>query len=163
MSDFEEEVRKPPTLIDIPTQARARETVAERVEFIADVMENLQWTRGKTARELAAIWGISESRVQDLSAEASRLVTADASEARRDISAGCRKLFVDAVQNLDAKSAKAVGELWAAVSGAKAPEKHEVATVEATPEAAAAKLKEIFRSNVNREVQEDTGEAPPDS
>jgi hypothetical protein len=105
--------------------ARGLKRPAERVDYIVDLMERLEWRRGKTAPELAAIWGVSVSAVENYSAEASRRVTADPDEARRDITAGCRKLFRDAVNEGDAKSARAVGELWATVSGAKAAEKHE--------------------------------------
>ena len=105
--------------------AKDCETPAERVDYIADVMERLEWQRGKTGKSLAGIWGVAVSTVNNYAAEASRRVTADAEEAKRDISAGCRRLFKDAVDNCDAKSARAVGELWAAVSGAKAAERHE--------------------------------------
>lgn len=121
------------------------ETVAERVSFVADLMESLQWVRGKTGLAIANAWGLSESALKTYAAEASRLVTADADDARRDITAGCRKLFRDAVFDGDAKSAKAVGELWADVAGAKAPEKHQIGALDdLTPAKAREVMAEMF-------------------
>lgn len=150
--------------VEIPTHAKDCKTASERVECIAEIMESLRWVRGKTAGALAEVWGISKSRVQDLSTEASRLVVADAGEARRDISAGCQKLFGAAIDAGDAKSAKAMGDLWASVSGAKAPDKHEVTTTEATPERAAQLVREKFGEHLSKpkEGPEGAEEAPED-
>lgn len=121
------------------------ETVAERVAFIADMMADLEWERGKSAKLLAERWDMAQSTIENYSAEASRMVTGDEEEARRDITAGCRKLFKDAVANLDAKGAKAVGELWAQVSGAKAPDKHQVGTLDdVTPQKAREVMAGLF-------------------
>lgn len=148
------------------TQSHAKaaglKTVEERTAYIADVMASLNWERGKTAKVLADVWGVSKSTVENYSAEASRRVTGDAEDARRDISAGCRKLFREAVEGgVDrAKEAKAVGELWASVSGAKAPERHQIGTLEATPEAAAAAVRAAFGDQAKRDDSADPGEIP---
>jgi hypothetical protein len=88
-------------------------------------MSELEWERGVTGIALAELWGISLSAVENYSAEASRLVTGDEHDARRDITAGARKLFRRAVSDGNAKDVKMMGDLWATVSGAKAPEKRE--------------------------------------
>lgn len=128
-------------------QARTSLTVEQRVDHCAELMANLQWERGKTAKRLAQEWGLSVSAVEAHSAEASRRVVGDRDEAIRDITAGARKLYTQCVQEGDAKGAKAIGELWADVAGAKAPTKTEVdARVSgvATPGEAARLVREKF-------------------
>lgn len=100
-------------------------TVAERVDYIRGLMEILEYERGTALTELAAVWGVAPSTVGNYSAEASRQVTADEDEAKRDITVGARKLFKAAIDTGNAKDAKMMGDLWAMVSGAKAPEKRE--------------------------------------
>jgi hypothetical protein len=101
------------------------ETVRERVAYIVELMSELEWDGRASIHALSEAWELSESAIKQYSAEASRLVTGDEETARRDITAGCRRLFKRAVAGDDAKAARAVGELWAQVSGAKAPEKHQ--------------------------------------
>jgi hypothetical protein len=100
-------------------------TVRERVSYIKGLMAALEFEKGETIYELSEQWDLAVSTIGGYSAEASRQVTGDEHEARRDISAGCRKLFVAAVNDGDRKGAKAIGELWAKVSGAMAPERIE--------------------------------------
>ena len=120
-------------------------TVDARVEFIEGVMTALLWERGKSAKKLAAIWDTPLSTVQNYSAEASRRVTGDADEARRDISVGARKMLREAVEAKDANGFKAVATIWAEVSGAKAPEKHQIGALEsATPGKAREVMTELF-------------------
>jgi hypothetical protein len=88
-------------------------------------MERLEWETGRTAPLIAVAWDLAESTIAGYSAEASRLVTGDEHMARRDITAGCRKLFREAVDAGDKRGATAIGTLWAQVSGAKAPERQE--------------------------------------
>lgn len=88
-------------------------SVAQRVDFIAGLMEDLLYDGVKTLEILAEMWGVAESTLKNASAEASRRVTGDAESARRDISAGARRLYRQAVEEGDAKGAKAIGELWA--------------------------------------------------
>lgn len=104
-------------------------TVDARVEFISGLMIALLWERGKSAKKLSAIWDIPLSTVQNYSAEASRHVTGDADEARRDITVGARKLLRQTVDSGDALGFKQVADIWATVSGAKAAEKLQVSGV----------------------------------
>ena len=128
--------------------ARAREVNGKdrraRINFIADVMEELAWERGKTGPALAAIWGLSLKSVEGDAAEASRRVIADPTEARRDITAGARRLYRQCVENGDAKGATAIGGLLAAVSGAKTPEEHVVVSTTTNPAEAARLVREAF-------------------
>lgn len=101
------------------------DTVRERVNYIKGLMAALAYDKGETIYELSDEWDLAVSTIGGYSAEASRLVTGDEHEARRDISAGCRKLFVREVEAGNSKAAKAIGELWAKVSGAMAPERIE--------------------------------------
>jgi len=145
------------------TRAKAKKPgVRECINVIVGMMERLEWKRGKSARELAELWGVSVSTIENYSAEASRMVTADADEARRDITAGCRKLFREAVETSDHKGARAVGELWANVSGAKAAEKHELSGAlgigEPTPKDAARAIREHFGSHALNDVEDHSGD-----
>ena len=145
------------------TRARASLTVEERVDHIASMMERLEWERGKTARVLAAEWGIAIPTVEGNAAEASRRVTGDRDEAARDITAGARRLFRDAVNSGNAKDAKAIGDLWASVSGANAPVKQEIMMGAASPTDAARLVREAFGAHAAQKEPKsdgnDSGEA----
>jgi hypothetical protein len=73
----------------------------ERVQEIVDLMSRLQWHPRKTQR-LADKWGVSKSRVQDLAAEASRIVRSSID--REEV----RMRFFRALEQIasDARSAK---------------------------------------------------------
>lgn len=108
---------KPIEFIDCP------ESVSDRIDFIADIMSELQWVRGKTGKKLAKHWGLSESTLGGYAAEASRRVTAPADEIRREVTIrGLQRLA-----HADDKSFAAIGKLLADVSGANAPNKQEIA------------------------------------
>jgi hypothetical protein len=130
------------------THAReAPETVADRVTHIAGMMERFEWNGRQSLRELSVAWGVAESTVKNYSAEASRLVTGDVDEARRDITVGARKLLREAVTAGDANGFRQVADIWASVSGAKAPEKHQVGVLDnATPGKAREVMAELFGS-----------------
>jgi len=104
------------------------ETVEERVAYCADLMSELLWVRGKTGKAIAKAWGLALATVESYAAEASRRVTADADEIRREITVRGLGHLRDAK---DAKSFAAVGKLLADVAGANAPTKteHRVTTV----------------------------------
>jgi len=120
-------------------------TVDARVEFIEGLMAEMLWERGKSAKKLAAIWDAPLSTVQNYSAEASRRVTGDADEARRDITIGARKLLKQAIDGDDAQAFKQVADVWAMVSGAKAPERHQIGALDnATPGKAREVMSELF-------------------
>lgn len=117
----------------------------ERINHIVGMMERFEWVRGESAPDLAERWGLAVATVESYSAEASRRITGDPDEARRDITFGARKLFKAAVDEGNAQAAKMMGELWATVSGAKAPEKHQVGALDgATPSKARELMGELF-------------------
>lgn len=47
-------------------------TTIARCLYVADLMTRGQWVRGETAADIAASWGLSKSRIEDYSTEASR-------------------------------------------------------------------------------------------
>jgi len=141
-------------------------TVIERVEFIADIMYALQWERGKTGKKLAKHWGIELSSIEKYAAEASRRVIGDRESAQRDITAVAHKLLLEALQSGSAKDAKMMGDLLAAVSGANAPQKQEIAHTlgEATPKTARDVMADVFKGDIGAGAREDAGPVPvPDS
>lgn len=156
------------TRSDLISRARARgvgdgkPTVAARVDFVADLMEELEWD-SRFHPWLAELWGLSEPSIHAHATEASRRVTGDAESARRDITAGARKLWKKAVDDEDAKAARAIGELWASVSGAKEPERHVVmaASGEVTPEMAARLVRESFGEKARPHADRDTKPVDP--
>jgi hypothetical protein len=146
--------------------ARTSLTVAERVAYIVGMMERLEWERGRSARKLAELWGLAKDTVEGHAAEAHRLVTADKDEAVRDITIGARKLFREAVQSGDAKSAKAIGDLWADVAGARAPTKQEIearVTEGASPAEAARLVREQFGEKASKAVDDGPAESVPET
>ena len=77
---------------DLLASAVDTKSTAERVALIHDLMLSGQWITRVTERYLANQWGVSTSRVRQLSAEASRLVRrelgADEIEQRRNMALG---------------------------------------------------------------------------
>lgn len=92
-------------------------TTEDRVEYIAGLMERLEWRTGKTAGELAALWHLAENTVEKYAAEASRRIVAQPEAIHRDITVGGLQLLRDAVERNDARAFKQVGELLANISG----------------------------------------------
>ena len=128
-------------------ESRARATIATtaaRVDFIASRMRRGEWERGKTARELAAEWGISVSRVEDLSAEAWRRVCAEATDADRakpTISGTLQIALAEAFHGGQYRAVAQLADVYSRIVGARAPEVR--AEVPLTEEQARAKYKEL--------------------
>jgi hypothetical protein len=139
----EEPKRKTPPKGSRTHAREVPETVADRVAVIADMMERLEWDGRKSLRSLSTAWGLAESTIKNYSAEASRLITGDAEEARRDITAGAKKLLRQTVTDGDANGFKQVATIWAEVSGAKAPEQR-IVTSAASPTEASRLVREAF-------------------
>jgi hypothetical protein len=122
---------------DADFESRARivdvTDVEARVQFIEGEMEALAWERGKSAKRLAAIWGIGLGSVQTNSAEASRRVLGEVSEAKREIATGARKLLLEAVDAHDPNGFAQVARVWADVIGAKEAAKHELTGKDGAP------------------------------
>lgn len=129
------------------SDSRACNDTTSRVEHIADLMRDLQWERGKTAKRLAEEWSVSESTIRNYSAEAHRIVVAevDMTEAGRDVSVALRTVLADSMRDGDRKNAIKAAEVWATVSGAKAAEKHVVTGAVADEKTAAEIVRKHFR------------------
>ena len=141
---------------DEKSHGQARLKKADRINRMVAMMERLEWVRGVTGPELAEEWGFAIETIEKDAAEASRRVrlSVEPGTAREDIAAGCKRLFREAIAASDAKSAKAVGDLWAMVSGAKAAERHEF-EVTANPEKAAALVRSTFGEHASSDEESD--------
>jgi hypothetical protein len=146
------------------THARVIPTVEERIAHIVGMMERFEWVRGKSSPALAELWGLSVKTVEGNASEASRRIVGDKDETARDITIGARRLFIDAVNSGDAKGAKAIGDLWADISGAKAPTRQEIGAVIAdATEATPAKAREIMNGLFSSQAAPDKQAAADES
>jgi flagellar motility protein MotE (MotC chaperone) len=134
--------------------ARTSLTVAQRLAHIVGMMERLEWERGRSAPRLAAEWGLATNTVERDAAEASRRCTADADEVRRDLMVVGRRLLMKADRDEDDKAFKNIADVLATVSGAKAPEKHQIGALDgATPGKAREVMSELFSGGVSPDGQ----------
>lgn len=108
-----------------PARARTILTVEERITHIMGMMARLEWVRGKSAHPLAEEWGLAVGTVENHSTEAHRRLMSP--EAYDDIKAllihGSVELFRSAVVEGDRTGGRAIGDLLASITGAKAPQK----------------------------------------
>lgn len=138
--------------------SRAREAVTPekeaRIQHIEGLMRDLSWERGKTFRELAAKWCLSEETVKKDSAEASRRVSAavmDPDSVNACIGSALQRAMREAVETGNLNAIAKLADTWAKVSGSSAPERHEIAAnIGATPEAAAALVRQKFGEHALR-------------
>jgi hypothetical protein len=145
-------------IIDCP------ESVSERIDYIADTMSALRWQRGKTGKLIAKKWCLSQSTIDGYASEASRAISNPRDEAKATLVTGAEKLFIAAIKNGSAKDAKMMGDLLAAVTGANAPQKQEIAAVvgAATPKTAREIMASVFKGDVGKGVSEEI-ETPNDT
>lgn len=139
----------------------APESVDDRVAYIAERMRELEWERGKSAKRIAALWGLPESTIRNYSAEAHRQVMTEvnAEEAGRETGIALRRVMHEALQDGDRTSVIRAAETWATISGAKAAEKHTVVDVNSVSPATAARLvRETFGEHA---AKRDPDEASP--
>lgn len=107
-----------------------------RIIEIVDLMMRCRFRRGRTVKELAQRWELTEQRVRLLTAEASRRVRAqlgDPDEVAADLLPELHKTFrvVNQRARADgnpkmATAAASIGNLIAEISGAKAPKRKEL-------------------------------------
>lgn len=117
---------------------------AERVERIGDMMRSGEWIRGVSDGELAKEWGLSASRVRELSAEAWRNVCRDADSPQKARPNIVGTLLVAMDRALEAKKfgdVAKIADVWTRIIGAREPERRE--EVQLTEEQARAKYKEL--------------------
>jgi hypothetical protein len=136
-----------PAITDLPD-------VVDRVDYIVQLMREFRWTRGKTAKLLAKHWDLNVSTVENYSSEANHVVIANRDEASREISLVARKLLLSALANDDAKSAAAIGKLWADISGANAPIKQAIeVSGEVGPKQARDAMSAVFAGDVGKSAR----------
>lgn len=142
------------------SESRAREPVGvpneveSRVRHIMGMMRRLEWIRGASGESLADEWGLSLSRVEDYSAEASRRVKAEVTDPDHVTSTVCTALdtvlreamadsrkcvmepggtdaygetkYVEVDPNKARKIVIDASKVWADISGATAPKEVKV-------------------------------------
>ncbi|MGI9117205.1 MAG: hypothetical protein ACR2JV_06185 [Gaiellales bacterium] len=138
-----------------------RDTINQlRIERIVGMMRRFEWVRGQTPELLAAEWGLAAATVRGLSAEASKIVSAevmDRDAVRADVGVALQTALQGAVRDGDWKAVATLGKVFGDVSGASAPAKLEATVIDgaATPSAARAAMIEAF-GRVTPPVQDDT-------
>jgi hypothetical protein len=121
--------------------------VEDRVALICDMMRNMVWVRGRTGKELAKTWGLSEGTVSQYAAEAWRIVKAEVESpetlrAELGVAMGAALRMAHGQQNPTAMAK--VADVFAKISGAHAVQKSEVVISEATPENARKIISNLF-------------------
>ncbi len=142
--------------------------VDERIRIICEMMRSLTWERGKSAKVLAAQWGVDEKTVEGNSATASRMVKAevmDPDAVRVDVGSALSRVLRSALAEDDRRSVIQAASTWATIAGANAPTRTENVNVDtgaATPAEAKRIMRELFGSvtptDADGDEQEDTGE-----
>lgn len=115
------------------TRARATpEQTAERVEVIVGMMRRGEWRRGESGPELARSWGLADTALQHLAAEASRIVAREVSDPERvkvDVSTVLLRDLHRASEACEFGDVARLGDVVTRIVGARAPERKEVAVV----------------------------------
>jgi len=94
---------------ELPPIPPKSSTTEQRIQYIVQVMAMARWEGYVSRAPLAAAWGISDSRVRQYSAEASRTLYADdpqeREENRQQLAASMRRLRDQASRMIDQRSA----------------------------------------------------------
>jgi len=120
-------------------------TTAERVERIMEMMHAMQWRRGESAPDLAEEWGLAVNTVEQLASEASRAVARAATDPQRvteDVSVVLSRDLHRASESAEYGAVAKIADTWTRIVGARAPERHVVAHVQA-PQDAPGELAEV--------------------
>lgn len=145
----------------------------QRIAHIMDMMRRWEWKRGKSAGDLATTWGLAVSTVEELSSEASKRVRAEVTDPERvsgTVGMALQRVLDEGMEatgdakwhgrKLAVESSKA----WAQIVGAMAPQRHEVATTEASPQKAADLVRAAFgRVSKGADKDDDDGSPGDDS
>lgn len=139
-----------------------------RLHELCEVMRNLDWERGKTGAVFAAKWGISESRMGHLAAEAWKRVQSEATDVLRvttKVSLVLERTIDEAYREtrepalIDGGDSRGVykespngarrvvveaAKTWAALIGANAATRVDVTTRDASPAKARAAMRAAF-------------------
>lgn len=114
------------------TAARIPSTVAERVDFIADLMAKGLYITRVTAKQLAAEWGVAKTTVEHYAGEASRMVRADRGsleQIRDGQLAKLEMIVMQAIAKKEFRTAVAAIEASAKIAGTMAAQRHEISGV----------------------------------
>jgi hypothetical protein len=137
------------------------ETVA-RLRHIMMLMRRLKWRTGETGVELAKQWGVSEQRVGEIAAEASKRVRAELMNHEHvgaTVGSALDWALQEAVDKGDFRAIASLAKVYADAAGASAPQKVELAgKVEATPSRAKEVMRELFTNNVTRSHGDQSGD-----
>lgn len=124
----------------------------EYIQHICDMMRELTFKRGRTAKDLAKQWGLSVSAVRNMTSEASRIVSREINDpdaVSADVGLALQKTLERALEDDDRRSVIAGAKVWADITGATAARKVDVEVgerEEITPERAA----EIVRARFGK-------------
>lgn len=147
-------------------------TRQERIDYIVSLMEAGQFRRGRTYKLLAKEWGLARSTVQADTATASHIVRRnmlDPDGCAVDVGVVLSDMLWDAhgeAKDEDLKGTRegqkardqaiAAAKVLADISGASAPQKHEIQTTEATPERA----RQLMEKHFGKVTPKGEGEEP---
>lgn len=148
-----------------PSPARAKSgragpegTTEARIGIIADMMRTLRFRRGRTAKRLAVEWGLSLSRVQKLTAAASKRVLEEFKDPERvsvKIGAALERIVDDemakAPKHRQARNVIEAGKVMLELAGAMGARRHELSgpnggPIGCTPDEARRAMQNIFGS-----------------
>lgn len=143
----------PPRDRQTPGHARARELKSsdERIAYLAGLMRELKFERGKTCQQLTTVWGAALTTVQGYAKTASRLVVAevrDTDDISATIGVGLHWAIREAKKQKDPRAVAHVSDTMATVFGAKAPMKIDLKFAERQFEAFVVAAKEEFPEGV---------------
>ena len=101
---------------------------SERNEEIADLIRHRLWLRGKSPKEYAAKWGVSIQRVNNMHAEAWRLVASESLNVDRskpDIALMLLTSCREAYERGEHRALAILAQEFTKIVGGRAPERHE--------------------------------------
>jgi hypothetical protein len=99
------------------------------------LMTALRWTTGETGPLLAAAWGMAATSIAEIAGEASRRIRSamDPATVKELVCDAMREGLAIALADRDARGLAAVAKVYADVSGASAPQKHELTGKDGAP------------------------------
>jgi hypothetical protein len=138
-----------------------------KLDHICDLMRNLKWRTGKTGKELAKKWDMSESRMKHLAAQASSIVRAEVTNpdrVTRSVGAALEDAIYSAHAAGDFKAVIMAAKTWAEVMGTAAPRQVGIQVSEAdlTTEELEARLAALASQAKQETSQNDTDREIPE-
>lgn len=115
------------------TPKASSDLVDQRVKHIEEMMRTARWERGRSNRELAAAWAVTVASVNAYAAEASRRVRAEVTDpdsVQVTICGALHTIVRDGLAEADRTAVIRAADVWSRVSGARAPDKLDVAEVD---------------------------------